>query len=45
MIIEYIFVRKEPVCPGPDDMEMLGFIGVPGLIRGVEQPQREQNEE
>jgi hypothetical protein len=40
-----VLIRKQPVGPGPDNVKMLRFIGVPGLVPNVKASQAEQNQE
>jgi hypothetical protein len=44
MIIKDVFIRKHPVCPCPDDMQMLRFVRVPRLVVYVKPPKPEQDQ-
>ena len=45
MIVKDVSVGKQPICPGPDDVKVLGFIRIPGLRCDIEPSQTEQHEE
>ena len=45
MIIKDVFIREHPVCPRPNDMQMLRFVQVPTLVIYVKPSEPEQGQE